>query len=68
MDCHFQDLPLMSLIVPRKSGKSRKCENDSPFEITHKIKSSPPNLMILVLSIMRKRCYIQQGEKNIILD
>ena len=38
-------------------------ENDSPQEITHKIKSFQPNLMILVL-FMRKRCSIQQGEKG----
>ena len=42
-------------------------ENDSPLEITHKIKSSQPNLMILVLFIMRKRCSIQQGEKKKLL-
>ena len=39
-------------------------ENDSPQEITHKIKRSQPNLRILVPIIMRKRWSIQQGEKD----
>ena len=39
----------LSLIVPRNSGNQANPENDSPQEITHKIKSSQPNLMILVL-------------------
>ena len=39
----------LSLIVPRNSGNRANPENDSPQEITHKIKSSQPNLMILVL-------------------
>ena len=39
----------LSLIVPRNSGNRANPENDSPSEITHKIKSSQPNLMILVL-------------------
>ena len=39
----------LSLIVPRNSGNRANPENDSPWEITHKIKGSQPNLMILVL-------------------
>ena len=39
----------LSLIVPRNSGNRANPENYSPWEITHKIKSSQPNLMILVL-------------------
>ena len=39
----------LSLIMPRNSGNRANPENDSPSEITHKIKSSQPNLMILVL-------------------
>ena len=41
--------PKLSLIVPRNSGNRANPENDSPYEITHKTKSSQPNLMILVL-------------------
>ena len=41
--------PKLSLIVPRNSGNRANPKNDSPEEITHKIKSSQPNLMILVL-------------------
>ena len=41
--------PKLSLIVPRNPGNRANPENDSPQEITHKIKSSQPNLMILVL-------------------
>ena len=39
----------LSLIVPRNSGNRANPENDSPSKITHKIKSSQPNLIILVL-------------------
>ena len=40
----------LSLIVPRNSGNRANPENDSPYkEITHKIKNSQPNLVILVL-------------------
>ena len=51
MDCNFRDLPLIInfVIVPRNSGNRANPENDSPSEITHKKKSSQPNLMILVL-------------------
>ena len=39
----------LSLIVPQNSGNRANPENDIPSDITHKIKSSQPNLMILVL-------------------
>ena len=41
--------PKLSLIVPRNSGNRANPDNDSPYEITHKIKSSQPKFMILVL-------------------
>ena len=39
----------LAFIVPRNSGNRANPENDSLKEITHKIKSSQPKLMILVL-------------------
>ena len=39
----------LSLIEPRNSGNRANPENDSPSEITNKMKSFQPNLMILVL-------------------
>ena len=39
----------LSLIVPRNSGNRANPENYSPSEITHKIKSYQPYLMILML-------------------
>ena len=39
----------LSLYVPWNSGHRANPANDNPQEITHKIKSSQPNLMILVL-------------------
>ena len=49
MKCHFWDLIKLSLVVPRSSGNRANWanpQNDSPEEITHKIKISQPNLMI----------------------
>ena len=49
MDCHFWDLPDFQSSEARLMTKlMANAENDSPQEITHKIKSSQPNLMILV--------------------
>ena len=39
----------LSVIVPRNSGNLANPENAFPSEITHKIKSSKPNFMTLVL-------------------
>ena len=47
MDCHFRDLPDFRGTINDKWMANP--ENHSPSEITHKIKSSQPNLMILVL-------------------
>ena len=47
MDCHFRDLPDFQSSEARFMMANP--ENDSPQEITHKIKSYQPNLMILVL-------------------
>ena len=50
MDCHFRDLPDFQSSEARINDKlMANPENDSPLEITHKIKSSQPNLLILVL-------------------
>ena len=49
MDCHFRDLPL----VCHRASKLREIGQIPKMtvhkKITHKIKSSQPNLMILVL-------------------
>ena len=34
------------VVLPQNSGNRANAENDSPSEITHKIKSFKPNLMI----------------------
>ena len=48
MDCHFRDLPISR--VSRHDDKLlANPKNDSRLEITHKIKSFQPYLMILVL-------------------
>ena len=39
-------------------------ENDSPWEITHKIKSSQPNLMILMLLIWGKDALSSKVKKD----
>ena len=49
MDYHFRDMPLICYHASKLGGNRANPEGDSPLEITHKIKSSQPNLMILVL-------------------
>ena len=52
MNCNFWDLINLSLIVPMSSGNRANWanpENDKSIKNTHEIKSSQPNLMILVL-------------------
>ena len=48
MDCHFRDLPDFQSFEARWQINGNPT-NDSRLEITHKIKSFQPNLMILVL-------------------
>ena len=54
----------LSLIMPRNSGNRANPENDSPKEITHKIKKFSTKFDDLGVIIMRKRCSIQQAEKR----
>ena len=61
MDCHFRDLPDFQSSEARLMAKP---ENDSPQEITHKIKSSQPNLMILVLLEWGKNALSSKVKKD----
>ena len=69
MDCHFRGgggcPDLWSSINDKLVANP---ENDSPYEITHKIKSSPPHLMILVLLYWGKDALATQAEKGITVD
>ena len=50
MDCHVRNMPLICYRAS-KLGEIGQIypKGDSPLEMTHNIKSSQPNLMILVL-------------------
>ena len=53
--------PKLSLIVPRNSGNRANPENDSPSLKNKKFSTKFDDLGV---TIMRKRCSIQQGEKT----
>ena len=54
----------MIVIVPRNSGNRENPENDSPSEMTHKIKSSQPKFDDIGVITMRKDALSSKVNKD----